>query len=151
MHRRNFLKTSSLAGLTLTTMATAACHTSPAGDNNAAGAAQSDDFELNEVTIDALQQKMASKACTSRSITELYLKRIGAIDKSGPRLNSVIELNPDALSIADAMEHMKSIGAEISENPHEVGEGIKVGSVKDPFGNIVGIIENPMFDPTTTT
>ena len=54
-------------------------------------------------------------------------------------------------NIADAMEHMKSIGAEISENPHEVGEGIKVGSVKDPFGNIVGIIENPMFDPTSTT
>ena len=54
-------------------------------------------------------------------------------------------------SIDEAMAHMKSIGAEINENAHEVGEGIKVGSVKDPFGNIVGIIENAMFDPTATT
>ena len=54
-------------------------------------------------------------------------------------------------NIAEAMAHMESVGAEVNEKPHEVGEGIKVGSVKDPFGNIVGIIENPMFDPTATT
>lgn len=54
-------------------------------------------------------------------------------------------------SIADTMEHLKSIGAAVVESPHDVGDGIKVGSVKDPFGNIVGIIENPMFDPTATT
>jgi len=54
-------------------------------------------------------------------------------------------------SIDEAMTHLKSIGAEVAENAHEVGEGIKVGSVKDPFGNIVGIIENPTFDPTATT
>ena len=54
-------------------------------------------------------------------------------------------------SIDEAMTYLKSIGAEIAENAHEVGEGIKVGSVKDPFGNIVGIIENPTFDPTATT
>ena len=54
-------------------------------------------------------------------------------------------------SITEAMDHIKSIGGEIAESPHDVGDGIKVGSVKDPFGNIVGIIENPMFDPTATT
>ncbi|MBS1564421.1 MAG: amidase, partial [Bacteroidetes bacterium] len=45
-----------------------------------------------------------------RSITELYLKRIEAIDKQGPALNSVIELNPDALSIADAMDKERKEG-----------------------------------------
>jgi predicted enzyme related to lactoylglutathione lyase len=53
-------------------------------------------------------------------------------------------------NIDEAMTHMKSIGGEISEAAHEVGEGIKVGSVLDPFGNVLGIIENPHFDPTST-
>ena len=53
--------------------------------------------------------------------------------------------------IAKAMEHMKSIGAEISSPEKNVGDGIKVGTVLDPFGNSIGIIENPHFDPSTTT
>ncbi|WP_317131263.1 amidase [Mucilaginibacter frigoritolerans] len=43
-------------------------------------------------------------------MTELYLKRINDIDKKGPKLNSVIELNPDALSIADAMDKERTSG-----------------------------------------
>lgn len=53
-------------------------------------------------------------------------------------------------SIDEAMSHMKSSGGEIVEAAHDVGEGIKVGTVADPFGNIVGIIENPHFDPSAT-
>ncbi|HEU4879283.1 MAG TPA: VOC family protein [Gemmatimonadaceae bacterium] len=53
-------------------------------------------------------------------------------------------------NIDEAMAHMQSIGAEVGEAAHEVGEGIKVGSVRDPFGNVIGIIENPHFDPSTT-
>ena len=68
------------------------------------------DFELNEATIDMLQQKMKSKVYTSRHITELYLQRIAAIDKSGPMLNAVIELNPGALTIADAMDKERAAG-----------------------------------------
>lgn len=69
-----------------------------------------DDFELNEVTIDTLQQKMQNKQYTSRSITELYLARIDAIDKNGPKLNAVIQVNPDALDIADAMDKERADG-----------------------------------------
>lgn len=69
-----------------------------------------DDFELNEVTIDTLQQKMHSKEYTSRIITELYLKRIETIDKAGPKLNAVIQINPDALDIADAMDKERAGG-----------------------------------------
>ncbi len=54
-------------------------------------------------------------------------------------------------NIDEAMAHLKSSGAEVVEAPHDVGEGIKVGTVADPFGNIVGIIENPHFDPSATT
>src|SRR5437016_1438621 len=100
MQRRDFLKTSSVAGLT--TLALAACNTvSTDKKSSADDAAFADDFELNEVTIDILQQKMQSKEYTSRSITEKYLKRIDAIDKAGPKLNAIIQLNPDALKIAD--------------------------------------------------
>lgn len=112
MHRRNFLKTGSIAGLTLGTLATGSANSAFADDKHAAGIAekQTNEFVLNEVTIDELQQKMQSGDYTSRSITELYLKRIAAIDKDGPKLNAVIELNKDALSIADTLDKERAGG-----------------------------------------
>src|SRR5215204_1182380 len=56
---------------------------------------------LNEITIGELQAKMKSGELTARKIAEMYLERIKAID---PKLKSVIETNPDALAIADAMD-----------------------------------------------
>jgi amidase len=112
MDRRNFIKTGSLASLTLSTLTAGA--TGPIPDGKKQGDAftkeKTDDFILNEVTIDILQQKMQSKEYTSRSITELYLKRIEEIDKNGPKLNAVIEINPDALTIADAMDRERAAG-----------------------------------------
>ncbi|MGH8104502.1 MAG: amidase, partial [bacterium] len=61
-------------------------------------------FTLEEATIASLQQKMASGELTSRNIAEMYLQRIDALDRSGPGINSVIEVNPDALAIADALD-----------------------------------------------
>ena len=61
-------------------------------------------FELDEITIAELQDGMKTGKYTARSIAELYLARIEAIDKSGPIINSVIETNPDALAIADALD-----------------------------------------------
>jgi amidase len=108
MNRRNFLKNSSLAGLSIATVQLGSCNDSSktALDQNDA----SSSFELNEITIDALQQKMQSGQYSSRSITQLYLDRIKVIDKAGPQLNSIIELNPDALSIADAMDQERKNG-----------------------------------------
>ncbi len=48
--------------------------------------------------------------------------------------------------IDDAFERLLSLGALPLELPHEVGEGIKVAAVQDPFGNRLGLIENPHFD-----
>ncbi|HWC76140.1 MAG TPA: amidase [Blastocatellia bacterium] len=61
-------------------------------------------FELDELTIRALAEGMKSGRFTARSLTESYLARIDEIDKRGPRVNSVIETNPDALAIAEALD-----------------------------------------------
>jgi amidase len=61
-------------------------------------------FDFDEVSIAALQAGMKSGKFTARGIAEKYLARIDSVDKHGPALNAVIELNPDALSIADALD-----------------------------------------------
>ena len=48
-------------------------------------------------------------------------------------------------SIEDAMTQMADCGAAVRSEPMDVGEGIKVASVSDPWGNVIGIIENPHF------
>ena len=65
---------------------------------------------LPEWTITELQEKMEAGELTSRQIAELYLKRIEAVDKDGPFLNSIIELNPDALEIADGLDKERKMG-----------------------------------------
>ncbi len=60
--------------------------------------------ELDEITIAELTEGRKSGKYTARSITEHYIKRIKEIDKSGPVINSVIEVNPDALTIADELD-----------------------------------------------
>ena len=67
-------------------------------------------FDLNEVTVDELQARMAKGELTSKKITQKYLDRIKAIDKNGPALNSVIEVNPDALAIAAQMDAERKAG-----------------------------------------
>ena len=112
MNRRNFLKNSSATGLAITTIGLASCQAGDSTNGKTGGMSHEDyvNFELNELTIDELQKKMQSGTYTSRSITEMYLKRIEAIDKNGPTLNAVIELNPDALSIADEMDKERKAG-----------------------------------------
>src|SRR6476660_3215929 len=112
MDRRRFLRNGSIA--TIAPLAIASCQQSPKPDNltnNAATkCATGSCFELSENTIDDLQQKMTAGTHTARSIAEAYLKRIAELDQSGPEINAVIELNPDALSIADAMDKERKAG-----------------------------------------
>ncbi|HVT03920.1 MAG TPA: amidase [Thermoanaerobaculia bacterium] len=61
-------------------------------------------FDLDEATLAGLQTRMERGESTSRSITEKYLARIASVDRTGPNLHSIIELNPDALEIADQMD-----------------------------------------------
>ena len=61
-------------------------------------------FDLNEASVSQLQDWMTTGRYTSRRLVELYLDRISQIDSAGPRLRSVIEINPDALAIASALD-----------------------------------------------
>jgi len=112
MNRRIFLRNGSLAGLALSTFSFEACSSQARPEEQATGATTPDaePFALHEATIDSLQEKMRSGALTSRAITELYLKRIEAVDRNGPKLRAVIELNPDALSLADQLDQERKAG-----------------------------------------
>jgi amidase len=66
-------------------------------------------FELEEITISALQDGMKSGKFTARSLVEKYSSRIDEIDKRGPAINAIIELNPDALFIAEALDQERKV------------------------------------------
>jgi len=101
MKRRKFLKTSTLgcALAIVTPVSTLAIevHETESPDLPPA-------FELEEVTITELQDGLKSGRYSSRSLVEKYLDRINDVDKKGPAINSVIELNPDAEGIAVTLD-----------------------------------------------
>ena len=66
--------------------------------------------EFDEITISDLQDGMKSGKYTARSIAENYLARIEALDKQGPAVNAIIELNRDALQIAAAVDKERQSG-----------------------------------------
>ncbi len=82
--------------------------TRAAAPDTAAGApvpeAAAGSFELEEATFSDLQKRMQSGADTSRSLVSRYLARIDVLDRRGPLLRAVIEPNPDAVAIADALD-----------------------------------------------
>jgi len=103
--RRKFLRTSVIGGAATAAATTLQAVTIHAREHfPAARPPDVPSFELEEATITDLQDAMKSGKHTARSITEKYLARIEQIDKQGPAINSIIELNPDALAIADALD-----------------------------------------------
>jgi amidase len=96
MKRRQFLQTTALG--------CAVALSKPASLLAGTSAPAPKDFELEELTIADLQSGMQSGKWTSRSLVRKYLDRIADIDKDGPELNSIIELNPDALAIAESLD-----------------------------------------------
>jgi amidase len=108
MNRRNFLRAGTLTGFSFSAFSLESFFSPFA--RGTGGHIPDADFPLLEATIDQLQAKMASGEYSSVSITRLYLKRIDAIDRKGPALNAVIEINPDALTIAAAMDAERKAG-----------------------------------------
>jgi amidase len=90
-----------LGALSLAAACTAEAPGAPAAPAPATSVAP---FDLQEASIADLQQKMTRGQETSHSIVQKYLARIDAIDRNGPALHSVIEVNPDAIAIADALD-----------------------------------------------
>jgi amidase len=97
MERRDFVRLGlAAAGVAQATVAGAA----PASK---AGA-------LLDAGVAEQQAAMRDGKLTARSLAQQYLARIAAVDKAGPRLNAVIELNPDALDIASALDRERAAG-----------------------------------------
>ena len=105
--RRGFIGTvmAGGAGMTLGGCSPSGSGASQSSERSAEGGSPSVPvFELDEVTVGELQASMESGERTARSITELYLSRIEALNQAGPELRAIIETNPDALAIADALD-----------------------------------------------
>lgn len=103
MNRRTFVRNSVAGGVGLASVSL----TTAAKEAETAASVPSTPppaFELDESTIADLQGGMASGKYSSHSLVRKYLDRIDDIDKHGPAINSAIELNPDALSIASDLD-----------------------------------------------
>lgn len=79
-------------------------------DDTASASGAAGTFAFEEATIAQLQARMASGVLDSQRLTRAYLDRIAALDDSGPMLNAVIELNPDALHEAAALDVERKAG-----------------------------------------
>jgi len=124
MNRRKFLRNGSLAAAAAVTVAGTAASVMTgcsSGSNNseekkkdsaeiAAAELGRDDFELSEMTISEMQQGLQSGKYTSVKLTELYLTRISEIDQGRHDLKSVIEVNPEALMLAEQMDRERKQG-----------------------------------------
>src|SRR6266571_8785393 len=69
----------------------------------------------NEETVAQLQTEMASGKLTSVQLTQYYIDRILALDQNGPNVNSVIELNPDALVMAQNADALRAKGKVLGQ------------------------------------
>lgn len=108
MKRRSFLQSSALGAAAITSLPLASCGTGKRNDTTLTGV--NDDFELNEITVDELRRKMEDGSYTAERIVELYLGRIEAVDRSGPSLNAIIEINPDAPEQARQLDKERAEG-----------------------------------------
>jgi amidase len=106
MKRRSFFKTAVIGGGALSVIPLSSCGPSSHPSVNI----DCTDFDLNEATIGQLQDKMKSGLMSSELLTRKYLRRIEQIDNNGPQLHAVIEINPDALTIARQMDEERKSG-----------------------------------------
>jgi amidase len=102
MKRRAFLETSTLASVLAISKPASLLASGPSSPAHLFS--PPNEFELEELTISELQDGMKTGKFTSRSLVKKYLDRIDEIDKHGPAINSVIEINPDAVAIAEALD-----------------------------------------------
>ena len=110
--RRAFVTRAMIAGVAITLPLACKPDSGPATaagtPRRAPGVPAVDD--LFELTIAAARERMETGTLTSRALTQRYLTRIDAMDKRGPAVNAMIELNVDALAIADAMDAERKAG-----------------------------------------
>jgi amidase len=102
MNRRDFLRLAMIGGLSAFLTPRLGAESDLAKDLRQVRRVKS--FGMEELTIAQLQALVDCRKASAVSLTKKYLARIEAIDRLGPRLNAVIELNPDALAIASELD-----------------------------------------------
>ena len=127
MNRRTFVRNGVVVGIGLASVKGAPAKASSCPDASPAVMAPAP-FELDERTVAELQSDMAIGKYSAHSLARKYLDRIDDIDKRGPAINSVIELNPDALSIATDLDKERK-----AKGPRGPLHGIPV-LIKDNIG-----------------
>src|SRR5256885_1288410 len=112
MNRRNFVRAGVAGAVALATTAVSVDARSKIAGNSdvSKGGSMPASFDLDELTIAELQNGMSSGKHTAHSLARKYLDRIDDVDKRGPTINAVIELNPDALSIASDLDKERKAG-----------------------------------------
>ena len=77
-------------------------------------------FAFEETTIAQLQDGMKSGRLSARGVAQAYLDRIAALDRKGPTLRAVLEINPEAIAIAAVIAHGSSMAGRLSTDPHSM-------------------------------
>ena len=67
--------------------------------------------DMTAWNIAQIQQQMRTGQLSARALTEAYIQRISEVDRSGPAINSIIEMNPDAIEIAQRLDDERAAGA----------------------------------------
>ncbi len=119
--RRSFLQSTITAGTAAALYPAMGAARANAAEPAAKPAPEVKPFELEEITISELQDGMKSGKFTARSLVEKYSARIDEVDKHGPAVNAVIEMNPEALGIAEALDQERK-----SKGPRGPLHGIPV-------------------------
>lgn len=116
LDRRDFVKLGGMGAAAAASMGASAC-TPPRSGRDRTGSSGGDawwvdqSFELEETTFVELSEALATGERSSVEITQLYLDRIAALDRAGPRLRSIIETNPEALEVARRLDEERADGS----------------------------------------
>ncbi|WP_460023866.1 amidase family protein [Marinifilum fragile] len=109
MKRRHFISLSAIAAPMLAGLGISSCKPSTS-DKEVSEHPNFNDFKFNEKSISDIQQLMAEDKLTCEELVIEYLDRIEKIDKNGPGLNSIIDINPDALPLARQLDEERKHG-----------------------------------------
>ena len=108
--------------------------------------------QFNEATVAELQAKMTAGTLTSEQLTQYYLRRILDLDQSGPGVNAVIELNPDAIRIAQQMDELRRHGKILGPMhgiPVLIKDNIDTGDRMQTSAGSLALVGRPALNDST--
>jgi amidase len=150
MNRRSFLQWSTRA----TARSTLAVWMTSAAVHSQERVSEPLQLRLEEATIADLQGLMASGRLTARQLVQMYLDRIDALDQKGPTLRSILEINPNALMIAEALDNerrTKGSRGPLHGMPILLKDNIDTMDMMTTAGSLALVGPRPPQDATVTT